>query len=55
MTWECYVKYFTEGRYDMILCRGLLTDLGLYFKASKKVIEECNGPYKGLTASTVDM
>ena len=29
MTWKCYVDDSDKGRYDMILVRYLLTELGL--------------------------
>ena len=55
MTWECHVYDSTEGRYDMILGRDLLTVLGLYSKMSEQVITVGDGPYKGYTAPMLYM
>ena len=38
VTWKCHVDDSTNGRYDMILGRDLLTALGLDLKLSKNVI-----------------
>ena len=29
VTWKCHIDKYTNGRYDMILCRYLLTALGM--------------------------
>ena len=55
MRWECHVEKFTEGWYDIILGRDLLTALGLYLKISEQVIEGGDRPYKSFTAPMVDM
>ena len=38
VTWKCHVDESTNGRYDMILGRDLLTALGLDLKFSENVI-----------------
>ena len=38
VTWKCQVDESTNGRYNMILGRDLLTALGLYLKFSENVI-----------------
>ena len=45
----------TKGRYDMILGRDLLIDLGLNIKFSDNVIEADDGPLKGSKVPMVDM
>ena len=47
VTWKYHVDESTNGRYDMILGRDLITTLGLDLKFSKKVIIGGEGPYKG--------
>ena len=42
-------------RYEMILGRYVLTALGLNLKISYHVIEEDDGPLKGLTALIADL
>ena len=44
-----------RGRYDMILCRDLLTALWLNIKFPKNIIEADDGPFKGSTAPMVDL
>ena len=46
---------FTNGRYDMILGRYLLTELGLDLKFSENVGIGGKGPYEGFSASMVDV
>ena len=43
-----------KGRYDMILGRDLLTELGLNLKFSEHVIEADDGPFKGSKTIIVD-
>ena len=47
VTWKCHVDKSTNGRYDMIGGRDLLTTLGLDRKFSDKVIIVGEGPYEG--------
>ena len=44
MTWVFNVYVSTEGQYDIVLGRELLTALGLYLKSSEKVIAGVDGP-----------
>ena len=44
-----------KGRYDIILGRDILTDLGLNFKLYGHVIEAYGGPFKVSTTPIVDM
>ena len=39
VTWKCHVDDSDKGRYDMILVRDILTELGLYLKFSEHVIK----------------
>ena len=55
VTWKNYVDDSAKGRYDTILGRYLLTDLGLNLKFSDHVIEADDGPFKGSTAPMVDL
>ena len=45
----------TNGRYDMILGRDLITALGLDFKFSDNIIIGGDGPYQGCSAPMVDL
>ena len=47
MTWKSHVEKPTNGRYDMILGRELLTALGLDLKFYNNVIIGGEGPYEG--------
>ena len=38
VTWKCHMDESTNGRYDMILGRDLLTALGLDLKFSENVL-----------------
>ena len=51
MTWKYHVDGCAKGRYDMILGRYLLTELGLNLRFSDHIIEADNGPFKGSTTS----
>ena len=55
MTWDYHVDESNKVRYDMILGREILTVLGLNLKFSDHVIEEDDIPFKGYTASMVDL
>ena len=55
VTWKCHVDKSTNGRYDMILGRYLLTALGLNIKFYKNVIIGGEGPYEGCSESMVDI
>ena len=45
----------TNGRYDMILGRDLITALGLDFKFSDNIIIVNEGPYEGYSTPLVDV
>ena len=45
VTWKCHVDNSTNGIYDMILGRDLLTALGLDPNFSKNVVLGEEGPY----------
>ena len=47
VTWKFHVDESTNGRYDMILGRGLLTAPGLDLEFSKNVIIGGEGLYEG--------
>ena len=47
VTRKCHIYESTKGRYDMILCRDLLTVLGLDLKFSNNVILGRERPYVG--------
>ena len=55
VTCNCHVDDSTKGRYDMILGRNILTNLGLNIKCSYPIIEAYYGPFKGSTAPMVDL
>ena len=55
VTWNCHVDDYTKGRYDMILCRYLLTVLGLNINLYDHVIEADDGTLKWSTAPMVDL
>ena len=38
VTWKCHIDESTNGGYDMILGRDLLTALGMYLKFSDNII-----------------
>ena len=52
---NCHMNDSAKGRYDMILGRYLLTDLGLNLNFFDQLIEEYYGYFKGSTAPMVDM
>ena len=47
VTRKCRVDESTNGRYNMILGRDLLTALGLDFKFHDKIVISGKGPYIG--------
>ena len=53
MTWKCHLDDSTEARYNMILGRDQLTELGLNSKWSDHVIEAYDGLLKVSTAPIV--
>ena len=55
VTWNYHMYDSTNGRYDMILGRYLLTYLGLNLQLSDHTIEADDGPFKGSRAPMVDM
>ena len=55
MTCKCHIDECNNGRYDTILVRRLVTELGLDLKFSKNVILGGEGPYKGCSEPMVDV
>ena len=55
MTWKCHVDNSTKGRYDMMLGKYVLTELGLNIKLSDNVIEADDGTFKGITIIIFDL
>ena len=55
VTWKCHVYEYTKGRYDMILGRDILTELGLNLKLYYHIIKENDGTLKGYTTRMVDL
>ena len=55
VTWKCHIDNSTNGRYDMILGRDLITTLGLDIIFSEGVIICRKIPYKGFLAPLVDV
>ena len=55
VTWKCHVDKSTNGRYNMILGRDLLTALVLDIKFSDHFILGGEGPYEGYSAPMVDV
>ena len=53
--WKCHVDKSTNGRYDMILGRDLITALVLYLKFSDNFILGGEGSYEGFSAPIVDV
>ena len=54
MMWNCQVDKFTTDRYNIILCRDLLTALGLDLKFSENFIIDSDGKYEGCSSPMVD-
>ena len=55
VTWKFNVDKSIQGRYNMILCRYLLTTLGMYLKFSDNVIIGGEEPYEGCLPPIVDV
>ena len=55
MTCKSHVDYSAKGRYNMILGKYLLTELGLNLKFSEYVLEANDVPFKESTTSVVDL
>ena len=55
VTWKCHMGDSSNGRYNMILGRDLLTELGLNLKISNHSIKYHDRPSIGATAPTVDL
>ena len=55
VTWKCHIDESTNGRYEMILGRDLLTALGLDIKFSDNVLSGREGPHEGCSAPMVDV
>ena len=54
-TWNFHVDDYARGRYDIILGRCLLTQLGLNLRLSYHVIKSYDRTLKGTTGSMVDL
>ena len=55
VTWNFHVYDSAKGRYDMILGRYILTELGLVLNFSDHVIEADGGTFKESTTFMVDL
>ena len=55
VTWKCHLDDSAKGRYDMILGRYLLTELGLNFKLSDHIIKADDGIFTEYTMPMVDL
>ena len=55
VTWKCHVGESTNGRTNMIIGRDLLTNLGLDQKFPDNIIIDRERPFKGCSASMVDV
>ena len=55
VTWNFHLDDSPKGRYDMILGKNLLTELGLNLKLSEHVIEADYGHFNGSTTPMVDL
>ena len=53
--WKCHIYESTTDSYSMILCRYLLTALGLYLKFPENIIIGGEGPYEECLASIVEV
>ena len=49
VTWECHVNKSTNGRYDMIIVKDLLTSLGLDLQFSNNIFIGGKEPYEGFS------
>ena len=55
VTWKCHADDSAKGRYDMILGRYILTELGLNIKFFDHVIEADDGTFIGSTTPMFDL
>ena len=55
VTWKCHVNESTNGRYDMVLGKDLLTTLVLDVKFSDNVKIGSEVTYEGCSAPMVDV
>ena len=55
VTWKCHVNDSAKGRYNMILGRDILTELGLNLKLSEHAIKADDGTFKGYTTPMIDL
>ena len=55
VTLNFHVHYFAKGRYDMILGKDILTEVGLNLKLSENVIKADDGTFNGSTTPMVDL
>ena len=55
VTWNFHVNDSAKDRYDMILGRDILTELGLNINIYDHVIEAYDGPLKVYRAPMVDL
>ena len=55
VAWKCHVDESAKGRYDIILGKYLLKELGANLKFSDHIIEADDGPFKGSTKPMVDL
>ena len=55
VTWKFHADDSIKGRYDMILGRNILIELGLNLKLFDRIIEADDGYFKGSTAPMVDL
>ena len=46
VTWECHIDCPIEIRYNMIIGKDLLNEMGLHLKFSEHVIIGYDGPYE---------
>ena len=55
MTRKCHLYDSAKGRYEIILGRNILIELGLNLKCTKLVIKEEDGHFLGVTAPMVGL
>ena len=55
VTWNCHLGDSTKGKYDIVLGKYITTVLVFNLKISDHVIEAYYGPFKGSTATMVDL
>ena len=55
VTWKCQVYDSAKGRYDIILGRYLLTEVGINLKLSDNSVKAENGTLKGSTTPMADL